>query len=232
MPIARGRRTTSATKPRASQNAGRGNQRDARSSHSPSSRHPSRSENRVEHVVHAAIHTVEVSSIARGRRPGSRASVGDVHTSRNRSSGVEMNAETLADGIGCPSVGSGSWLSRRESPRARPQSRVRGRKTGHQSEPPRRRGRRRVHRRQAGEHRLTPDACEVRVVVVPTPRPVGEPDEVLVHARASRGEERVEVDAVRAVRLAWEQIRSTARASSRVASPFSGSTIRSTTNAR
>ena len=53
---------------------------------------------------------------------------------------------------------------------------------------------------------LAPDPCEVRVVVVPAPRAVGEPDEILVHAGAAGAEERVEIDAVRAVRLARQEI--------------------------
>ncbi len=56
------------------------------------------------------------------------------------------------------------------------------------------------------EHRLAPDAGEMRVVVVPTPRAVGEADEILVHARTARGEERVDVDAVRAIRLTREEV--------------------------
>ncbi len=52
-----------------------------------------------------------------------------------------------------------------------------------------------------GEHRLPADLGKPPVVVVPAPHTVGEAGEVLVHARAARGEELVEVDLVGAVRL-------------------------------
>ena len=54
--------------------------------------------------------------------------------------------------------------------------------------------------------RLARDAAEVAVVVVPAPRPVGEHGQVVVHPRASRREERLEVDAARPVRLVREQL--------------------------
>ena len=54
--------------------------------------------------------------------------------------------------------------------------------------------------------RLTGDATEVAVVVVPAPRPVGQHGEVVVHARAARREERLEVDPARAVGLVGEEL--------------------------
>ena len=56
------------------------------------------------------------------------------------------------------------------------------------------------------EHRLAPDPRKVAVVVVPAPHAVGEPGQVLVHARASRGEELLEVDLVGAVGLERQEV--------------------------
>ena len=54
--------------------------------------------------------------------------------------------------------------------------------------------------------RLAPHASEVRVVVVPPPRAIGETDQVLVHARAAGSEELLQIDAVRAVGLARQEV--------------------------
>ncbi len=61
----RGRRTATAMSPTASHTAGRGNQRDARSSHRPSPALASRSEKRSSELVHATVHAVEVCGVAR-----------------------------------------------------------------------------------------------------------------------------------------------------------------------
>ncbi len=93
------------------------------------------------------------------RRSGSSAtiscSVGDDHTSRKRPSGVEMNAETLADGIGWPSLGSGSWrrprqaVQRRGGRRSPAAGGTRATRAGARS-----RGRRRARRRQGAREPL------------------------------------------------------------------------------
>ena len=73
--------------------------------------------------------------------------------------------------------------------------------------------------------RLDPAFAEHRVVGVPAEDLVGEDVEVLVDAEAPLGEELVERDTVRPVRLAREQVSLHRRASRRDASPFVGETM-------
>ncbi len=56
------------------------------------------------------------------------------------------------------------------------------------------------------EHGLPADARQVRIVVVPAPGSVREPGQVLVHARAPRREELVDVDSVRTVGLSRQEV--------------------------
>ncbi len=57
-----------------------------------------------------------------------------------------------------------------------------------------------------GEDGFATDAREMPVVVVPAPGPVGEPDQVLVHAPAPRREVLIEVHAIGAVGLQYQEI--------------------------
>ena len=56
------------------------------------------------------------------------------------------------------------------------------------------------------EHGLAADTRKVAVVVVPAPHAVGEAGQVLVHARAARRKELLEVDLVRAIRLERQEV--------------------------
>ena len=95
-----------------------------------------------------------------------------------------MKPDTLADGIGWPSVGSGSCAEARElSARAGLALGDRDEDRPPEEAPRVARDAARVRARMRANG-LASDPREVRVVVVPAPGAVGKADEVLVHPRA------------------------------------------------
>ena len=204
-----GRRTTSATSPSASQSAGRGNHFDARSSQRPSSVLAPRLRELLEQLSHAAVHSVEVRRVTRvvgvdlvlgRRRP---------HLPETAVRGRDERRHTRRrDRLALARLGQltgGTWDVTRPPGRdglAPSEGQVDG---PPQQVPGVTRDATRV---VAGmlANGFAADTRELRVVVVPAPRAVGESDEVLVHPRASGAEEPVEVDLVRAVRLARQEV--------------------------
>ena len=117
-----------------------------------------------------------------------------------------MYGASREEGIGSPSSGGGPVACSVRCPGALAVCVRHGRVERPEQEPPE------VAADPAGvgagvrQDRLARDAPESAVVVVPAPRAVGEDGEVVVHAGAAGGEERLEVDPPRPVRLVREQL--------------------------